>query len=206
MDMLIDWVTQIIIFLLLAAIIDLLIPATTMKKYIKLVVGLILILILLKPIFFILNIDIERALETSYSQLRQEGTNNESIENLIELQKSEIQDSQDAYKLEQTAVHLKDLAKDALVEDHQAEIIDIKFIFETEKDVGFESLEKVVVYLRELDDGEGAVSIVDDVVINTDDPVVDEEGQDDEQIEELLRNVWELRNKELTISWEGGTS
>lgn len=206
MDLLTQWVTQIIIFLLLAAVIDLLIPATSMKKYIRLVVGLILILIFLKPVFFLFNINIQDALETSFSQLNQEESGDDSIENLIELQKSEIQSTQDAYILEQMAVQLIDIAKDPLLEEYRAEITDINFIFSTEKNFKFEDLEEVIVYLRESDGKEGAVDSIDEVVINTDDPVVNEEGQDVEQIKLFLYEIWEIGNKELTINWEGGTS
>ncbi|UJL44814.1 stage III sporulation protein AF [Virgibacillus sp. NKC19-16] len=209
MDALIQWVTQIIIFLLLAAIIDLLVPATSMKKYIKLVVGLILILILLQPIFYLFNINIQNELESSFRQLSEGNSSNESVENLIELQKNEIQGSQDAYILEQMAVQLKDLAEDPLLEEHQAEIRDIQFLFSSEEDHTFENLEEVIVYLREADEEgeEGAVDLVEDVEINTDDePVVEQEEQDNEEIKALLREVWELRDKEVTITWEGGTS
>ncbi|MBY7143401.1 stage III sporulation protein AF [Virgibacillus sp. NKC19-3] len=208
MDALIQWVTQIIIFLLLAAIVDLLVPTTPMKKYIKLVVGLILILILLQPIFYLFNVNIQNELEASFLQVSEETSNNESVENLIELQKNEIQDSQDAYILEQMAVQLKDLAEDPLLEEHQAEIRDIQFLFSSEEELTFENLEEVIVYLQEADeeDEEGAVDLVKDVEINTNDPVVEEEEQDSEEIKSLLREVWELHNKEVTITWEGGAS
>lgn len=71
MDVIIQWVTQIILFVILAAIIDLLIPVDAMKKYVKLAVGLILILILLKPVFYLFDADIEQAVETSIDQLDQ---------------------------------------------------------------------------------------------------------------------------------------
>ena len=211
MDVVIEWVTQIVIFLLIAAIIDLLVPATSMKKYIKLAVGLLLILILLKPIFYVLNIDIGNALKSTFVQIERGENRSESAENFIEMQKNEIQESQDAYILEQVAVPLIDLAKDSLKEEYQAEIIDLKFKFANEfqaaDDDLYEELEEVIVYLRELDDEEGAVSVVEDIVINTDDPAVTEQkGRDDEAIKELLQEVWELKNKELTIIWEGGAS
>lgn len=87
MDVIIQWVTQIILFVILAAIIDLLIPVDAMKKYVKLAVGLILILILLKPVFYLFDADIEQAVETSIDQLDQAYTQDENIENQIEFQK-----------------------------------------------------------------------------------------------------------------------
>ncbi|CDQ39694.1 MULTISPECIES: stage III sporulation protein AF [Virgibacillus] len=206
MEMLIDWVTQIILFLLLAAIIDLIIPSGSMKKYIKLVVGLILILILLKPIFFLFNIDIKSALEASIDRVEEGRIEEESMENLIESQKNEIDGTQDAYILEQMAVQLNDLAEQPLQEEFQTEIRDIQFLFANEQEMTFENLDEVIVYLRESNDGEGAVSIVDDVVINTDNPDTAKENEQNEEIKALLKDVWELEDKKLTLQWEGGAS
>ena len=182
MDILIQWVTQIIIFIILATIIDLLIPATNMKKYIKLVVGLILILILLKPIFYLFNIDIEKSLESSLLQVSNMENNNQSIENLIEMQKKEIESSQDAYILEQMAVQLKELANDPLKEDFQVVITDIEFQFLNNQGISFDGLGEVIVYLSEIENEEGAVNVVEDVVINMDDPEDNEERENEEQI------------------------
>src|SRR5690625_2656984 len=100
MDMISQWVAQIIIFLLIAALIDLLIPTNTMKKYIKLVVGIILLLIFLRPVFFLFSIDIENDLESNIDNLFQEENDNESIDYWSEMQKKEIQASQHTSELQ----------------------------------------------------------------------------------------------------------
>lgn len=87
MDIVINWVTQIILFIVLATIIDLLIPTSSMNKYIKLVVGLILILILLKPIFYVLNIDMETALNKSFQQVNDVGEDSESVKKFNRISK-----------------------------------------------------------------------------------------------------------------------
>lgn len=205
--MLIQWVTQIIIFLLLASIIDLLIPATAMKKYIKLVVGLILMLIFLKPIFYLFSVDIENELDSALSKVYQEEINTDSIGNLTKIKKSEIQASQDAYILEEMSTRLKEIAKAPLLDQHQVEIADIHFLFSTEQIETYEDLAEVIVYLRKSEIDEGAVSIVDDVEILADENT--EEGENEannDQIRELLQDVWELTDKKLTIKWGGGRS
>lgn len=207
MDVLIQWVTQIIIFVLLATIIDLLMPSTSMKKYIKLIVGLILILILLKPIFYLFQIDIGSAIKQSYQAVIQQENEQENVESLIEFQKNEIESSQSAYILEQMAVQLTDLAEDPLREDYQVEIADIDFLFAQEGELSFEALDKVIVSIREIEEGEGAVRIVEDVVINTEEQTIRKDNAEDEKrIVSLLKDVWDLQEKELTIIWEGGTS
>ncbi|WP_042223486.1 stage III sporulation protein AF [Oceanobacillus manasiensis] len=207
MDALIQWVTQIIIFVLLATIIDLLMPSTSMKKYIKLIVGLILILILLKPVFYLFQIDIGSQLNRSFQQVIQQGNEGEDVKSLIEFQKSEIETSQSAYILEQMAVQLTDLAQDPLLVDYQVEITDISFLFSQEGEISFEVLDEVIVSIREIEeDGEGAVSIVEDVVINTEERAVTKDNEEEKQIVSLLRDVWDLQEKDLTIIWEGGAS
>ncbi|HLR40481.1 MAG TPA: stage III sporulation protein AF, partial [Virgibacillus sp.] len=179
MDMLTQWVTQIIVFILLATIIDLIIPATAMKKYVKLVIGLILILIFLKPVFYLFDINIQQSLETSISQLYEEEMGEENIENLTKMQKKEIQASQDAYILEEMAVQLKTLAEDPLLENYQAVITNIDFEFSTEEKDTYEDLEEVIVYLQESEGEEGTVDAVEEVVINTDEPVENEKEEHD---------------------------
>jgi len=54
---------------------------------------------------------------------------------------------------------------------------------------------------------EGEQNTVENVVINTD-HVVEKKDMDrhDEEIKQLLKKVWELTDKEITIYWEGGAS
>ncbi|WP_164668647.1 stage III sporulation protein AF [Virgibacillus doumboii] len=205
MEFVIQWVTQIIIFLLLASVVDLLIPATAMKKYVKLVVGLILILIFLKPVFTLFDTDVQQALETSFSQINNQNSESEQVGNLIKKQKSEIQDSQNAYILEQTVVQLKDLAKTPLKENFQAEISDIKFLFSSESEPSFKNLKEIIVFLQESETGVGSIDTVEDVVVNTDKPFQDESEIDKEGIKQLLQDIWEINNKKLTVKWEGGS-
>ncbi|WP_164218067.1 stage III sporulation protein AF [Virgibacillus sp. YIM 98842] len=208
MDFIMEWITQIIIFVLLATIIDLLIPTGSMKKYIKLVVGLILLLILLKPVFYIFQIDIQQELEAAFSAI--DTTDSEhSMESLVDFQKKEIETRQDAYILEQMAVQLIEIAKEPLYEEYQLEINNIDFRFSEEavsQELNFELLDEVIVYMEQAKDGEGAVNAVEDVVIDTEDPLKKEEMEDSEGVEMLLREVWELDSKELIIVEEGGPS
>lgn len=204
MEFLTEWITQIIIFILLATIIDLLIPNLATKKYIKLVVGLILILILLTPIFTLFKLDIEGALNQTYSELfEQEGTN-DIVKDSIEMQKNEIELTQDAYILEEMVVQLKTLANESLREHHQAEITEIFFEFHDQSPLSYEGLEEVIVYLQKAVVEEGTIQTVEDVVINT--GVEEEAADDNDSIIQLLRESWELTDKKITVHWEGGTS
>ncbi|MEN2464735.1 stage III sporulation protein AF [Ornithinibacillus sp. FSL M8-0202] len=208
MDFLINWVAQIIVFILLATIIDLLVPTGGMKKYIKFVIGLVLILIFLQPIFYLFKVDIKEAVEQSFSTLINETSSDPKVENLIELQKSEIESSTSAYILEQMAVQLKDIASAPLLDNYQAEIKKLDFDFKEGAAISYEGLEEVVVYLGESEAGEGAVNAVEDVVIDArkQEVATEEVDIDLQEVESLLRETWELTDKKLTVIWEGGTS
>ncbi|WP_042145878.1 stage III sporulation protein AF [Paucisalibacillus sp. EB02] len=208
MNLLINWVSQIIIFILLATIIDLLIPAGGMKKYIKFVIGLILILIFLQPIFYIFKVDIQEAVRNSFSSIIDDDSQASEIENLIEMQKSEIESSSGAYILEQMAVQLKDIARAPLLDNYQAVIRDLDFQFIDGAAYSYEGLEEVIVYLEQSEAGEGTVNAVEDVVIDMGDKQkhTPTEEVDLKGIESLLRETWELTDKKLTVRWEGGAS
>lgn len=203
MTFLMEWVTQIILFIILATIIDLLIPQSSFQKYIKLAIGLILILILLNPVFSVLNIDIREAVSSSMIKISNEKEIS-SMENLIDLQKKEIESAQHAYILEQMAVQLKNIAEPELKDAFAAEIANIEFVFENNRQASYENLNEIIVTLTEGKKEEGMMKAVEDVEINTDEPL--KKLDNDEEIIAYLEEVWELQDKKITIFWEGGTS
>jgi len=208
MEILVNWVTQIIVFLIFAAIIDLLIPANKMKRYIQFVVGLVLLLIFLKPVFYIFDIDITQAIESSFKQTIQSNEKSKEMEELIKIQKSEIESTQDAYILEEMVVQLKNLAEDPLAEE-QITITDIQFNFGKTEAYTFDNLEEVIVYLVATNEGEGVVDEINEIEINTNEPTLDQnklEENDPELIKNILQEVWELDEMKITLIWEEGVT
>ena len=196
MTFLMEWVAQIILFIILATIIDLLIPQSSFQKYIKLAIGLILILILLNPVFSVLNIDIREAVSSSMIKISNEKEIS-SMENLIDLQKKEIESAQHAYILEQMAVQLKNIAEPELKDAFAAEIANIEFVFENNRQASYENLNEIIVTLTEGKKEEGMMKAVEDVEINTDEPL--KKLDNDEEIIAYLEKVWELQDKKITI-------
>lgn len=205
MQLLTHWVTQIIVFLLIAIIVDLLIPASSMKRYINLVVGLILILIFLQPLFKILHIDIQQALKTTYHEMSEASTTNDDMESSIKMQKKDIQASQDAYIVEQLTNELTDLAEEDLENKYDAQIRDMQFDFASESDYTYEDLEEVVVTLEDSEREEGVVKNVEDIHINTEESKDNHQASDDqtEEIQQFFKHKWEIDDKKVTVLWEG---
>ncbi|MHA6251004.1 stage III sporulation protein AF [Oceanobacillus sp. CAU 1775] len=203
MEYISDWITQIIIFILLATMIDLLVPRLTMHKYIKLVIGLILIIILLTPIFMLFQLDVEGQLADSYYSIFNEFDAMDDTKDSMESQKNEIESLHDAYILEEMAVQLKSLVNEDLREEHDAIISELYFTFDDEETMSYESLQEVIVYLQAATNKEGEIQKVDEIKIDT---RTDLQEEDNEEIIQLLRDNWELTEKEISVYWEGGTS
>ncbi|CEI84106.1 stage III sporulation protein AF [Oceanobacillus oncorhynchi subsp. incaldanensis] len=198
-----DWVTQIILFIILASVIDLLVPANHLQKYVRLAISLILILILLQPVFYLFNTDINTAISSSMNKIESQFQGQPSIENQIDLEKKEIESGQDAYILEQMAIELEKIAAEPLKEEFNAEIASIDFQFSVMDSVSYEELTEVIVYITESEPGEGAMNTVEDVVIEWGN---EEETHSEEPLQEMeasLKEIWEIEDKEITVYWEG---
>lgn len=200
-----EWIYQIIVFLILAAIIDLLIPSSRMQKYVRLAVGMIMMLIFLKPVFYLFNTDIEQLLKKGTQEIFV-GEKQGLLENQLEIQKREILGTQQAYISKQMAVQLKEQANPTLREMHRVEIASLDLEFADEDRMAADQIDKAVVVLREAE-REGAVAKVEHIAIG--EPAnsqIDKKLFDEAGIREALLKEWNLNNKQLTVLWEGGTS
>jgi len=205
LNFLTEWITNIIIFILLATVIDMLLPNSSLQKYVKVVISLLLISIILSPIMKIFSSDFESAI-ASISSFKSD-VDQKNMENLIELQKKEIQASQHAYILEQTAVQLKMDAEEELMEQYGMEIAEIQIeAGEMDENLSPESLQSITVQIVRQGDKEEAVEVVKEVEINTADPLPSEQASGNtEEITTFLSKKWNVPNSSIEIVIEGGT-
>ncbi len=203
MDFLIEWVTNIILFILLATVIDMLLPNSSMQKYTKMVMGLLLIAIILTPIFKLVSKDFEAALASiPFRQAPEE----KNVKNLIDLKKKEIQASQHAYILKELAVQLKKDVKEELMEQYGLEIAKIDVEMNTESDqANLENLQKVMVLLTQPETGGKTVEAIKPIVINTDTPLPSQKSiEEARNIAAFLSQKWNVKEKKVEVSIEGG--
>ncbi|WP_277871488.1 stage III sporulation protein AF [Paraliobacillus zengyii] len=205
MSSLLDWITQIIVFLLLVMIIEMLIPQTNMKKYIHTVLSLLFLLLFLQPLFQFLNMDVKQAIDQAMTKF--EGSMDENtLENEIELKKNEIQASQDAYVVEEIVVQMKKQVEEELNNTYGVTISDIHFQFDSENNQDIENLKEVTVYL--LENGNSDQGVVEEIIIGEqqDTEVTNEASESKlDEIRTYLTEVWELEKQTLVLVWEGGT-
>ncbi len=203
MDFLKEWVMNIILFILLATVIDMLLPNSAMQKYTKIVTGLLLIAIILTPIFKLVSKDFESAL-AGIPAFQSPGEKN--MKNLIDSKKKEIQASQDAYILKEMAVQLKKGAEEELMEQYGLEIAKIDLATNKESDLAFpENLQKVIVLLKHPDSQVKTVEVVKPIEINTDTPLPSQKSTEEtEKVAAFLAKKWKITKKTVEVSIEGG--
>ncbi|WP_019154466.1 stage III sporulation protein AF [Robertmurraya massiliosenegalensis] len=200
-----EWITNIILFVLIATVIDLLLPNTSLQKYTKMVAGLLLITIIMSPLFKLLSSDFDAALASIPSI--QSNDEEKNMENLIELQKKEIQASHHAYILEETAVQLQSDVEEELMEQYGLEITNIEMaVDEDSQSDSFEQIQSIVVQLKRANTETDAVEVVKKVEINASEPLPAKEPTKASQaIASLLSQKWDVEKEQIEIVVEGGS-
>jgi stage III sporulation protein AF len=203
MEFLKEWVTNIILFILLATVIDMLLPNTSMQKYTKMVTGLLLIAIILTPIFKLISKDFETTL-ASIPSFQTPGEKN--MKNSIEMKKKEIQASNHAYILETMAVQLKKGVKEELMKKYGLEIEKIDISMNEDSGLVFpDNLQKVTVLLKHPDKEVQTVVAIKQVKINTKTPLPSKKSvENTEKIAAFLSGKWNVTQKTVEVSIEGG--
>jgi stage III sporulation protein AF len=204
MEFIKEWVTNIILFVLFATLIDMLLPTSKFQKYTKMVVGLLLISIILTPIFKLLSTDFEETFAAAIPTWEEQ--KDEQIKNLTDLQKNEIQATHDAYILEQMAVQLKGDAEEELMSQFDLVISDLEVVVDVEDQRPFpENLQKVVLTLNEETTETEAIEVVKSVEINTNHPVEENEPNpiQNDKIIQLLSDKWSIDEGTIELQIEG---
>ena len=167
MSFLAGWITNIIVFVLLATVIDMLLPSSALQKYAKMVIGLLLIAIILTPILGLFNTDFDKILTAVTSEF--ENKNKKDLGNLTEMKKKEIQATQGAYILEQMAVDLQTEVEEELMEDYKVKSSSIDVGVTNEESPSLEELQHINISLEEAEkeDSTSAIETVAKVDINT---------------------------------------
>ena len=205
MEFIKEWVTNIILFVLFATMIDMLLPNSKFQKYTKMVIGLLLIAIILTPVFKLITMDFEETFAIAMPEW--EAAKDQEIKNLIDLQKSEIQESHDAYILKQMAVQLKADTEEELMDQYGLVITDLDLVADEVEQSSFpENLQKVVVVLNEQVDEETAIEAVKPIDINTSQPLEPKTNfEKNDQIIQFLSAKWSVEEELIEVEIEGGT-
>ncbi|KRV45335.1 stage III sporulation protein AF [Bacillus altitudinis] len=204
MSFLTEWITSIILFILFAIVIDLLLPNSSMQKYAKMVVSLLLIVVMLNPIFALFRSDPDQI----FSEIMKgkDQAQSEEIKNQMNLEKKEIQASQRAYILKQMAVQLEKSAKEPL-EKESYEMKHVEVLADEEHlDQNMEAdqfrIKAVLVPLT--GDAVETVAKVDIDLSRQKEESAETSAKEMARVKETLADVWNTRPEHIALNIEGG--
>ncbi|WP_163526336.1 stage III sporulation protein AF [Halobacillus ihumii] len=191
-----QWITQIVLFLLLAMVADALLPSGSMRKYARLVMSILLVLILLNPLLKVLQIDPQTLVQSVEYQLESRSST-EQLAEKIESKKSEIMQGQDAYTLQQVTETISNKMEQPLQKkfDLSLEKVDMAF---SEKPHKLESLDKLILYVASTP-GEGAV---EEVTISLTEDAKTIDRNQEQEVQDMAAGLLGLQNDQIEIRWE----
>lgn len=208
MDFLTDWITNILLFILLAVVVELLLPQTSLQKYVKMVIGLLLISIILNPIFKLFSSDLEDLLKNANVLFEKDVNTN--IENSIENQKIDIQADQNAYILEQTAVQLEEMTEKELMKQFdyqfahiQLNVSDTIGLTNSIEDI-LDNIESIHVTLIDKQEADQTVMNVEEVNVQLGEQKSDFHEADMNSIASFLAKKWGVDRDIVQITIERG--
>ncbi|MFX3622589.1 MAG: stage III sporulation protein AF [Ectobacillus sp.] len=206
MEFITEWVRNIIVFLLLATVLHMILPNSSLQKYVKFVVSLLLIVLILTPLFQLLQMDIHQVIakfdQNKYLQ-------NNQAENAINAKKKEIQASQRAYILEQMAVQMKKQIGKELETRYGVKVVNLEVIVPKEKQEikSQHDIQSVTVLMEKVDPQRPeTVEAIKPIEINTSAPYQSSmDNQASEDIQQFLAQEWQLEEGQIQLEMKGGT-
>ncbi|WP_158282147.1 stage III sporulation protein AF [Salipaludibacillus keqinensis] len=205
-----SWITNIILLILFATILELILPNSSTHRYVKLVVGLMLLVAMLQPVLSIFQEDPEELLKQMDSW---GGDSYETEMNINELEKTDIESESLAYISEQVAVQLRGKAQTVLINEFEKEITDltVSFLSLHEQD-DLDNLDSIEVIIsdaslqrNETDPPEEEIHIEPIVIETNTTPGSQEENTEGNSLmRSRLSELWEVPEEVIFIREEGG--
>ncbi len=191
-----EWITQIVLYLLLAMLADTLLPSGLMKKYARLVLAILLLLIIIDPLLQLLKVNPHQIVQAVNEQMNA-NFETEQLTKEIEEKKNEIMRGQDAYTLQQVEEAVVSQLKSPL-EAERAAIETVEFEFSSEP-YSLDSLDKLTLTLSSNEEK----SLVEDVVITaSDESTHGMNHPNEENIKNLVAGNLGLNKQQIEIRWE----
>ncbi|WDF03961.1 stage III sporulation protein AF [Shouchella hunanensis] len=197
-----EWITSIVIIILLAVVLEMALPNTKLKNYVKITMSLLLLLFLLQPVLNIFYEDPDEWLNEVIQQTISEEIN---VEEEINSQKKDIERFFDAYTSEQVAVQLKDQANGDLKKEEDLMVTDLSIIQDNNGE--FTQIEVVVVPYQE--EERTSTSRTDEVepvsiMIGETESKEDAVSYEEQDVISMLADIWGVPSSVITLKEEGG--
>lgn len=199
MSHLTEWITNIVIFIMLAMIVDMLLPDSSMRKYVKLVTGLLLITIMITPVFKLFSADVEDLIAAFSDPHDKTG---EILQQKTEEKKKEIETSNHAYILKQLAVQMKESVEKEMIDRYGMVITDINIKSEPGAGDMPENIKEITVQLA-AEAKTGQIKQVQEVAVDLNKQSTDQPPESAEDIIDMLSQHWDVPAEKIEVAGEG---
>ncbi|HLR41866.1 MAG TPA: stage III sporulation protein AF [Pseudogracilibacillus sp.] len=189
MQFLTEWIMQIITFIFIGVIAQMIIPTNAYKKYVQMIIGLLMLFILIKPIMFFLQMDMTRELEQiNHSLFGNIESSTNSFENIA------LEDERDAYIWNEVKNSMMQEANEQLSET-DLEVMDMSFLFDETSD----EINLISVQLRKENEPTSEQIEPVTIYIHKDEqkPLV----ENSQQIKTKLADIWQMDQGLIQIDW-----
>lgn len=202
-----DWLKQIILLVLVATFLDMLLPSNALEKYVKLVMGLLILMAILSPVFKLLSekLDLTQLAFFEGKEMVATTPQMSSLSN-IEEQTNQLKQKQDQLIQQKTEQSMETWIKTHIPKRFAMEVVsaDVVAQFTTETP----HITKVHLVMKEKSEeahSEQKVNPVQEVSIHqpsdsiTSAPVASEKQQ---QIQSFIQQTWNLSPEQVEVQME----
>ncbi len=212
-----DWLTQIIIVVLLAVFMDMILPGTSMHRYVKLVMGLFILMTMLSPILSIISKDFsfQEMVADMVNNPVMEGTNREAFEQ----QAGKLQDIQQHQSRDYMQHYIRSQIMEQIETSYPVQVqdVDVETVLKVTSgpeggEMTIPHIEKVSILLKKTDEkhadsdsGEEIESVRTVGAVDPIEPVVIENiriGEDEDKASKEAVSQQTKQSGENYIKWE----
>lgn len=207
------WLKQIILLVLIATFFDLLLPNHSMERYVKLVMGLLIILAILNPIFSLLDKDLEGFAFTPAKSPVPEGET--AALSTIRKEGEALQRTQDRLIHSQVQQKLAKTIKQDVEEEFDVTVLKSDVVLSEAGEQESPAIRRIqLVISPRRSQGEGGevmpVQPVDPIVIGPDQPASSKRDSPPSpardpvasRVAKYLQQRWELSTEQVHVTWE----
>lgn len=208
MAFLYEWIKQIVLFILIGTVLEMLLPSNQLKKYVHFVFGLLLLLLLTKPIFYLFQTDITKEIMLIERQMEPNRQAVETTSFHIEKQKKDIQAEQAAYIWNELAQNFINEANKIMEQQYDLSISHVSFEEESINPLQISDFTKIYVTIVPfINEEHASFKQIEPIIIRPNETSTQPfETKREAEIVETLRMIWKLEDEvTIQIIWEGGT-
>ncbi|MFK3937190.1 stage III sporulation protein AF [Alkalihalobacillus sp. NPDC078783] len=203
--MLTGWITGLVLLIMLAIILEMLLPNSSMRGYVKMVISLLILVAMLKPVLSLFTMDSDEWVRNLQASDPYE-TN--SIESQINLQKSGLEEVRAAYISEQVADQLVEQAEETMRDTYSLEFASVEVLQETgqggQEDEEAVEIHAVVRESEEQMEEQTTTREIQTVRVDLSKQPNEEETVDLLPVKKYLSESWEIPESKIMLYLEGG--